>query len=147
MTIEIHTSDRGIIVDKEDVHWLERKHWIAKRGRSIYVRVYLGDRQEEYLHRLIMNPPADKTVDHINGNGLDNRRSNLKVCSHSENSLNSDGHSDRKRSPYKGVTPSNNGKRWVAQIGINYGVKNLGTYDTAEEARDARAEYEKNMQQ
>lgn len=47
-----------------------------------------GKRQEQMMHRAILLPPAHLVVDHINGNGLDNRRENLRPATHSENGRN-----------------------------------------------------------
>src|SRR5690625_2672181 len=61
-----------------------------------------GKKRTVYLHRLIMNPPPDMVVDHINGDKLDNRRSNLRICSHRQNlwnteRINVDYRKDRKK--------------------------------------------------
>jgi hypothetical protein len=58
----------------------------ARRGgrERIYVRARLSDRWA-YVHRLIMAPPAGFVVDHIDGDGLDNTRANLRVCTHAQN--------------------------------------------------------------
>jgi hypothetical protein len=81
----------------------------------------------------------DVFVDHINGNGLDNRKSNLRICTHQQNCENS-----RKRkksfSKYKGVYWSKNAKKWVAQITIDGKSKHLGYFELEE---DAAAAYDK----
>lgn len=77
-------------------------------------------------------------VDHINGNGLDNRRCNLRVCSHGENMRNRTMNRNN-RSGYKGVyfDPDKNGRPWRAQIRANGRKHSLGRFDTAEQAYEA----------
>jgi len=70
-------------------------------------------------------------VDHKNGDPLDNRRQNLRLCTHAQNQHNT-GLSCVNTSGFKGV--SKRGKRWKAQIRINGKQTYLGTYDTPEEA-------------
>lgn len=71
---------------------------------------------ETLLHRWIMKPPKNKVVDHINGNTLDNRRSNLRVVTRSENSQNRLGPSTHNKSGYRGVYKHSQVDKWVVQI-------------------------------
>jgi hypothetical protein len=89
------------------------------------------------MHRMLLRPYKDEEVDHINGDGLDNRRVNLRTCTHSENMRN------RKRlitntSGYTGVSYSSDmkrKKRWLAQIRVGGGKRiHLGRFYTKEEA-------------
>lgn len=88
------------------------------------------------LHRQLMDPPRGMEVDHINGDTLDNRRSNLRVCTRQQN------HRNRRRScgmsSLKGVTyqASRNGARpWMSRIRLSRSVRlYLGNFDTALEA-------------
>src|SRR3546814_3106867 len=87
------------------------------------------------MHRLIMNAPRGVEVDHINGNGLDNRRENLRLASTSQNQMN------RKRTRsacgFKGVTFNKGCGKWQAQI--KRAGKNiyLGLHETPERASAA----------
>ena len=87
-----------------------------------------------------MDPPKGMVVDHINGDALDNRKENLRVCSYSQNSCNKKIRSDS-RSGYKGVVKV--GKKWQAYIGdpdtpaTRKRRLYLGTYTTAEDAARA----------
>lgn len=80
------------------------------------------------LHRYIMNAPAGVTVDHINGNKLDNRKMNLRLCSQSENNMNRGVFSNNK-SGIKGVSWNKSKKKWVAQIQVNGKRIYLGAFD------------------
>jgi hypothetical protein len=126
---------RGLhaIVDAEDYEWLSRYKWHATpspRGGSFYARRYRGQ-GAILMHRLIMNPPKGMVVDHINGNGLDNRRCNLRICTQKENTYNS-----RERvngtSRFIGVSPR--GNKWQAKVGRRY----LGIFDDEVQAAKAR---------
>jgi len=87
------------------------------------------------LHRLIAGAvEKDQKVDHINGNTLDNRRSNLRICSNSEN-LRNRGKNINNTSGYKGVSKRRN--KWAAQVKHNYKTIFLGLFDTPEEAHEA----------
>ena len=92
------------------------------------------------LHALIMNTPKGMFTDHINGDPLDNRRSNLRICTVSENNRNAPNHRDG-TSGYKGVCyikdcPSRI-KRWRAVVNYNKKAFYLGIFATAEEAARA----------
>ena len=82
------------------------------------------------MSRLIMGNPKDKLVDHANGNTLDNRRSNLRVCNHTNNMRNRKIDSENNTSGYKGVSWSNCSKKW--EVRIRYGGKkvHLGYFES-----------------
>lgn len=97
------------IVDPDDFEWASKCCWSISRSKKLrYLlrcRSIAGKRQTQYLHRLILNPPDDLYVDHINGNTLDNRKCNLRIVTHSQNLENSKGHKSKfNPSGYKGVT-------------------------------------------
>lgn len=75
---------------------------------NMYVRVERkqenGKWRAEFLHRLILNAPKDKLVDHINGNTLDNRRENLRLCAPIENQRNAKKTTNKTSSAYKGIS-------------------------------------------
>ena len=94
-----------------------------------------------YLHRYIARAPKGAQVDHINGNRLDNRSANLRVCTNAQNSRNK----GPQKGKYKGVHWSKTGKHWVAQITKNYKVRHLGCFKTAEAAALAYNEAAKEL--
>ena len=83
-----------------------------------------------------MNAQAGVSVDHRNGDGLDNRRSNLRPCSHSQNMC-SQKKNITNKSGFKGVNFCKQQKRWRADITSQGKRYNLGRYDTKEEAKKA----------
>ena len=98
--------------------------------------VYSGTKDGLYnksLHRIIMDAPDDKMVDHINGNKRDNRRENLRLCNSSENNRNV-GKKSTNTSGFKGVSWYKGEGKWRAQIRVDGKKKHLGYFDDPETA-------------
>lgn len=87
-----------ILVDDSDLWILSAYNWWLHKGTTTYYARANTDRGRIYLHRYIMSPEEGKVVDHLNGNGLDNRRSNLRVVT-----LSTNGHNRVKTKYPKGV--------------------------------------------
>lgn len=85
------------------------------------------------LHRLILDAPKGMQVDHINGNRLDNRRENLRICTQAENCKNRK-ESKNNTSGYKGVSICSQTKKYKAVIQLNRKKIFLGRFKTAKEA-------------
>ena len=104
------TRDQYAIVDKEDHGLLLEYNWYATPNRtkkSFYAGRNDGEdergaRLKTSMHRQIMNCPAGMDVDHINGDTLDNRKINLRICTHSNNIKNQKSRGGK--SKYRGVT-------------------------------------------
>ena len=130
------TKGKVAIVDAADYEWLSRYKWQALDfGGRIYASRAAPGRGRISMHRAIMKPPKGMVVDHINGNGLDNRRCNLRICTFAQNCANRRPQRNR-ASPYKGVAPGRNGKA-TAQIGYRGEIMWLGTFDDEIEAAKA----------
>lgn len=104
------------------------KWTLTKAG---YVRGAQGAKTY-YLHRLLTNAGDDQVVDHLNGNKLDNRLSNLRVTTKSVNASNSKG-----KSGFKGVSWHPQNEKWRARITWERKRIHIGLYDTPEEAARA----------
>lgn len=134
------TQGYEAIVDDEDYEMLSQWRWkrlVSSRGHVYAARTKKESGKSSMLlmHRLIACAPPDMDVDHKNRDTLDNRRSNLRLCSRSYNNANAKARSDKKNSQYKGV--QRNKKRWQARI-VKDGVRYLlGTFDTELEAHQA----------
>ena len=129
---------RGLqaMVDPEDYEWLRQWHWRAQFSRDgvVYATTRMNGRTV-FMHRLIMNPPPGMVVDHIDGNGVDNRRCNLRNCTHAQNTHNRPKHHGVSR--FKGVCRSTHG-RWQAGIKTDGHWAYIGLFDDEVEAAHAR---------
>lgn len=96
-----------------------------------------------YMHREILEPAPDEVVDHINADGIDNRRSNLRACSQAENVRWQRPQRRLTSSRFKGVSFDKNRSRWQAYINVDGKRTNIGRFadeETAAEAYDRFAE-------
>jgi hypothetical protein len=132
------------LVDDEDFDHLNAFRWNAGGG---YARRLdwngVGQKLNAILmHRVVMDARPGQEVDHINGNGLDNRKANLRLCSHLQNSRNRKKQvltqGRRSSSAYKGVYRRSSGK-WAASIRIDQRQVYLGTFATEVDAAVAYA--------
>ena len=95
-------------VDDADYDWLNSFHWSAHKTRGglwcAEKSIKWGKgRKTQKMHRLILKAKKGQEVDHINRNGLDNRRANLRICTRSENLINRGLFKNKKNSIYFGV--------------------------------------------
>ncbi|MBE3088141.1 MAG: HNH endonuclease [Chloroflexi bacterium] len=127
------------IIDDCDYEYISKHTWHLLRGNGNRyaatndVRVN-GHRSKIRMHRLLMSPPTSIEVDHINGNGLDNRRCNLRLVTPRLNKCNKHRRNPTRRKLPMGVTISKH--RYHARIGAD-GRINLGSYTTPELAHAA----------
>jgi hypothetical protein len=129
------------IIDAADVVIVGQYCWSAE-VKSNYVAAHRkqpignGKCKNLYLHRAIMQPPEHLVVDHIDGNPLNNRRSNLRLASKAENGRNAK-LSRANSTGLKGVTWDRRYKKWRAQITCNKINRNLGRFDCPQKAHQA----------
>lgn len=138
------SQNQVALIDAEDFHKVNSIRWYASwsyANKTFYARAN-GFPQ---MHRFIMNAPTGLVVDHWNHNGLDNRKSNLRICTVSENLMNRRGapekylHRHRKNGQWRrGVYWRPDRKKWVSRIEVNDKEIWLGSYDTEEAATNAR---------
>lgn len=141
----ILTQGKTTIIDDEDYDAVINLKWhAAKLGHTFYaarnVRIEKttnGQRQRvQFLHRLITKCEIGKKIDHINGNGLDNRRCNLRIVTTRENGQNR--HHNKTTMPvgvrYLGTKYKTNPYR--AMININGKMKHIGVFPTPEIAHE-----------
>ena len=134
------TKGKFAIVDADDYKWLVKYRWYCVIvQKSAYAYRNVGNKTTG-MHRIIMKPPPGMFVDHIDGNGLNNTRKNLRICTPGQNNCNSKGCC--KTSKYKGVCRPKRSRKWFVQI--RYGRKNIrvGRFDSeiaAAEAYDRKA--------
>lgn len=122
------------LIDDEDIENVNKFKWTYAHGYALSsYRKSLNVRGFIYLHRLIMKPPKDKVIDHINGNRLDNRKSNLRICTNRQNLMNR-GAQKNSFSKYKGVGFHKETNKWRAYIKNNGPFIHLGLFKTELEA-------------
>ena len=149
------TTAKGdqILVDDEDYEWLSGFVWFIRSSGSGKVRyaekndsIGEGRRTKQRMHRLLLGfEYGDRRfVDHINGNGLDNRKENLRVCTRTQNTWNQ-GISSANTSGYKGVSYHKGKGKWQAGISVNSKRKHLGMFETPEQAHQAYCDAAKAM--
>jgi hypothetical protein len=140
------TQGKVALVDDEDFDFLNQWKWCAhvKSHTSYAERCVWNSELKKcrYLgmHRVIMNPIENMEVDHINHNGLDNRKCNLRIVTHRENI----GNRVDKSKYNTGVRKS--GKGFIAQYAIGKRIIYLGFFKTPEEASFAYINRINNLQ-
>lgn len=129
------TQEQKCIIDLEDYELVSQYKWFAdKTGTKIRDTYYAKakiNRKNIFMHRLIMNAPKGQIIDHINGNSLDNRKSNLRIVSHHENCQNR--HHER-TSKHPGVAWNKASQKWRVSLKINKKYYYLGLFESENEA-------------
>lgn len=142
VAVIVLTQGHRAVIDAADAPLVVGNNWsalISKRRKAVYaVRVKQVDGKQKMilLHRYLLNAPNGVHVDHIDGDGLNCRRLNMRLCTQSENNLNTPMRSDNK-SGFKGVSWEAKAKKWRAEIGRAGKVRTLGRFATASEAHAA----------
>lgn len=131
------------LIDKEDYFKVKNYTWFLSKGKKQYAISFFtenGVQKNLFMHRLIMDCPDDKVVDHINiTETLDNRKSNLRVVTQLQNMQNC----IKSKYEQTGIHYREDKNKWTATIGVNGKLKHIGSYDSYEEAVLARKEAEK----
>jgi hypothetical protein len=128
------TKGKFAIVDAADYERVNAYMWYAAGSARRPYACCRHNGKHLSMHRFLMNPPEWMVVDHIDGNGLNNRRSNLRVCTQGQNSYNS--RPRGKSSQYKGVRRDKSRNRWVVYVRCNGHSHYVGRFrDEIEAAR------------
>lgn len=134
------TKGKEAIVDEDDFKKFGLLNWHVNSGKNLYAATSYRDKNGKQkklsLHRAIMGSPKGLVVDHINGDTLDNRKSNLRVCTIKENSRNRVKRTQG-TSLFKGVYKPKNNKKFIAQIVVEDTCRYLGSFFTEFEAAKA----------
>lgn len=127
------TQNKNVIVDAEDYEWLNQWNWhISSSGTS--EMLYAATGGGILLHRMLMRVGSDKEIDHINGDGLDDRKANLRPATRAENVCNTLANLPNK-TKYRGIVKIDNG--YSARICMRGKRLYLGYFKTQEEASAA----------
>ncbi len=129
---KIKIAKKFTFVDDADYKHLKKWKWTFDGNYA--ARMENG--KKIYMHREILKTPLGALTDHVDGNRLNNRRKNLRLCSDSQNSMNS-----KKRkfasSKYKGVSFKKDKNKWISYITVNKKQKFLGYFDCADSAAES----------
>lgn len=138
ITLELNNGGE-VILDRNDYERIKDFNWFRSSHKTVSYAVVCLKTERGWrsvrMHRYITNCPSTQEVDHINNNGLDNRRCNLRVCDPTDNCKNRRLRSDN-TSAYKGVHQRYNG-RWQARIVLDGKRISLGHFASALEAAKA----------
>ena len=122
----------GVLLDDEDALKCKDIFWNVDYNGYVVCR-----KENLYLHRFILDAEKGKVVDHINGNKLDNRRCNLRICTVRENVINSK-ISKNNTSGFPGVSFRKDMNKWRAYLMVNRKQITFGWFDNIEDAIEAR---------
>lgn len=123
-------QDKYALVDDEDYTYLIKFKWlVAYRTSSTYAVSSRG----RLMHREIMCASKGTVVDHKNGNGLDNRRINLRIGTQAQNTYNRGPDKNKRNSKWKGVYLHKSSGRWGGRINFNLKTYSLGYFDLEED--------------
>lgn len=127
--------------DKDDYEKIRYICW-HKDSSTGYIKGHaVTDNKKVFLHRIVMNAKESETIDHINHNLLDNKKTNLRKCTRSQNSANAKKRVDNK-SGCSGVYYQKSRYKWAAQISVNNKKISLGRFDCFDDAVKARKDAE-----
>lgn len=129
------------LVDDEDYEEVSRFRWYVRVNKQYAYasrKIKVGGKWVEvHMHRVLLNAQDGMVVDHIDGNGLNNLKGNLRLATISGNNHNSRIRKDN-TSGYKGVHWNSRASKWRAEIRLNGKVKFLGYFDDPIEAAKTR---------
>lgn len=137
------TKGKVALVDEEDFDILSQFNWIYNPKGYAYASIGYrvnGERRKRYkkiyMHRMILNPPPNMKVDHIDGNGLNNTRANLRIVTQGQNVINKRNQSNNS-SGYKGVYWNKQRQKWHVRVFKNRKCLYSGFFDSVHEAGKA----------
>ena len=133
MEIIYLTNGKKVIVDEKDYSYLSTFTW-SERGEGYAATTIAG--VSIYMHRMLLNPPSNMCVDHINRNKLDNQRKNIRLCTCSQNGVNR-ALRESNTTGYIGVTWHKVAKKFQARIRLNGRKTHLGLFVSSEDAAKA----------
>lgn len=132
------TQGLATLVDDEDFEELNKRKWYALKDNNTFYAVRAepwkdGKREKTKMHRLILGAVDNEKVDHIDGNGLNNQKENIRICTTSQNAFNTKSKTNS-TSKYKGVSYSKQLNKWKVTITIKDKSVHLGYFDSEEVA-------------
>lgn len=134
MAVIVLNTGSCTVVDDSDVPLTNDVLWVAGNfgGKTYAIGWSKSLKRSIYLHRILMSAKQGQVVDHKNGDTLDNRRENLRICNYTQNNGNS--RHAKGASGFRGVERSTSSQKFRAAISIAKKRKHLGVAETAEQA-------------
>lgn len=138
------TQGKFALVDDEDYERMLRWEWhAAKDGHTYYARSWKGETIKLVpMHREIMRAKNGQIIDHIDGDGLNNQKANLRFCTTSENILNVRDLQSRNSSGVSGVNWCKREEKWFARVQMSGKRTVLGYFQHLEDAAMAVINYQ-----
>lgn len=136
--MEVSLVNGGLaLVDDSDADLVLGHRWFGvRRGRTRYAATKINGTPIE-MHRMLLGKMPGKVIDHQSGDGLDNRRKNLRFCSHAENMRNRRKSSAATTSKFKGVWIDSRYGKWIAEVRQGGGRWRVGPFDNEIDAARA----------
>jgi hypothetical protein len=137
------TQGKYAIVDPEDYERLSKHKWHLQRTKQMFYAVRRAKGHERtygqtvWMHRYICPPPEGMCTDHINNNGLDNRKANLRIATAAQNARNRRKMALKTSAKYKGVSYHAGQRKWCASIRVNGKYKYFGLFKNEIQAAKA----------
>ena len=136
------TQGKFAIVDPDDYFRLSKFKWFAAKSSATFYAVRSivskeGKKTRQYIHREVLNVAEDMFVDHINNDGLDNRKANLRPATKTQNAYNRRKRLVWSRSRYRGLCWDRHWNKWRVRISFNGTREDLGLFD--DEIKAAKA--------
>lgn len=135
VSIGYTASGITFLIDTEDLDRVSKYYWYE--NDQGYIVSNIGDNTFVRLHRFVLNVNDKRIIDHKNRNKTDNRKMNLRIANKQQNGINR-GAGRNSITGVKGVSKSVNGEKYTARICKDGRTIYIGTYNTLEEARQAR---------
>jgi hypothetical protein len=127
------------LIDSWRADFVETWNWYYSDGRACRTPCVSEKGRSMKLHAALFPcSAAGQYRDHINGNSLDNRAANIRICTHQQNLFNTKRRTDNSTG-YKGVSKISGSAKFAAHIRINGKTRYIGTYITAQDAHKAYA--------
>jgi len=126
-------------VDDEDFEFIlaQGRWYLDNRGKRKYASLH-KDGKKIYMHRLIMKAASGLDVDHLDGDGLNNQKTNLRIATRSQNNFNNHNVRSDNNSGVHGVYHCSYYFKWKAEIKLNGKKYTLGSFDSKQDAISAR---------
>ena len=136
------TQRKWCLVDEEDYPALSEYNWYYKTSKTSIENGYamgrpFGKKLKVFMHAFIMGISPKEQIDHVDGNGLNNRKDNLRPATAQQNAGNARKRTIATSSRFKGVSWDKSRAKWIATIRISYQKKNLGRFPSEEQAARA----------